>query len=226
MTTTTPTTYTYDRKQILGIETTGSVVEAATGIAVIVLSIIGIAQAGSGFLASIAAIVLGAALIAQGGAIAAEYSKLLGAVTGGALGTLQLGSSVTTEMLAGVAAVVLGILGLIGFAPVTLISAAVIAVGASLMLSLSGLQRLNSLKVQAAGLTDLAQKTAEAAVAGAVTTQLLAGAAAIVLGILALTIPLHGAILMLVGLLVLGAAVAISGTTLTGRMLRMFETTG
>ena len=33
MTTTTSTTYTYDRKQILGIETTGSVVEAATGIA-------------------------------------------------------------------------------------------------------------------------------------------------------------------------------------------------
>lgn len=222
MTTTTSPTYTYDRKQILGIETTGSVVEAAAGIAVIVLSIIGIAQAGSGFLASIAAIVLGAALIAQGGAIAAEYSKLLGTVTG-ALGTLQLGSSVTTEMLAGVAAVVLGILGLIGFAPVTLIAAAVIVVGASLMLSIGGLARLNSLKVQAAGLTDLAQKTAEAAVGGAVTTQLLAGAAAIVLGILALTIPLHGAVLMLVGLLVLGAAVAISGTTLTGRMLRIFE---
>ena len=128
-------------------------------------------------------------------------------------------------MLAGVATIVLGILGLIGFAPVTLVAAAVIVVGASLMLSVSGLQRLNSLKVQAAGLSDLAQKTAEAAVSGAVTTQLLAGGAAIV-GILALTIPLHGAVLMLVGLLVLGAAVAISGTTLTGRMLRMFEAKG
>lgn len=220
---TTTTTYSYDKRDILGIETTGSVVEAALGIAVIVLSIIGIAQSGSGFLSSIAAIVLGVALMVQGGAVAAEYSKLLSTVTGGALGALQLGSSVTAEMLAGLATIVLGILGLIGFAPVILISAAVITVGASLLLSIGGLQRLNSVKVQAAGLTELAQKTAEAAVAGAVTTQLLAGTAAIVLGILALTIPTHGAILMLVALLVLGAAVAISGTTLTGRMLRMFE---
>lgn len=220
---TTSTTYTYDRKDILGIETTGSVVEAATGVAVIVLAIIGIAQSGSGFMGSIAAIVLGAALMAQGGAIAAEYSKLLSTITGGALGVLELGSSVTTEMLAGIATIVLGILGLIGFAPITLVSAAVIAVGASLVLSIGGLQRLNRLKVQAAGLSDLAQKTAEAAIAGAVTTQVLAGAAAIVLGILALTMPVHSAILVLVGLLVLGAAVAISGTTLTGRMLRMFE---
>ena len=223
MTTTTSTSYTYDRKGISGIETTGSVVEAAAGVAVIVLSIIGIAEYGSGFMGSIAAIVLGAALLAQGGAIAAEYSKLLGTMSGGALGTLELGSSVTAEMLAGIATIVLGILGLIGFAPITLVAAAVIAVGASLMLSVGGLQRLNSLKVEAAGLSDLAQKTAEAALAGAVTTQVLAGAAAIVLGILALTMPFHGAILMLVGLLVLGAAVAISGTTLTGRLLRMFE---
>jgi hypothetical protein len=92
------------------------------------------------------------------------------------------------------------------------------------MLSIGGVQRLSTLKVQATGLGDLAQKTAEAATAGAVTTQLMAGAAAIVLGILALTIPMHGHMLMLVGLLVLGAAVAISATTLTGRLLRMFET--
>jgi hypothetical protein len=223
MTTTTSTNYAYDRRAILGIETTGSVVEAALGIAVIVLAIIGIAQAGNTFLGSIAAIVLGVALMAQGGAIAAEYSKLLTTVTGGAAGALQMGSSVTAEMLAGLATIVLGILGLIGFAPTVLISAAVIAVGASLLLSINGLQRLNSVKLQAAGLGELAQKTAEAAVAGSVTTQMLAGVAAIVLGILALTIPAHGTILMLVALIVLGAAVAISGTTLTGRMLRMFE---
>lgn len=226
MTTTTSTGYSHDRKDILGIETTGSFVEAAAGVAVIVLAIIGIAQFGSAYLGSIAAIVLGAALMAQGGAVAAEYSKLINGFTDGALGTLELGSSVTAEMLAGLATIVLGVLGLIGFAPVVLVSAAVIAVGASLMLSIRGLRRLSTLKAQAAGVSELARRTADAAISGAVATQLLAGAAAVVLGILALTTLGHSATLMLVGLLVLGAAIAISGTTLTGRVLRMFEPKG
>jgi hypothetical protein len=77
---------TYNEKTFLEIETTGSVIEAATGVAVIVLAIIGLERADTGFMTSITGIVLGAALLAEGGAIAAEYSKLLAMVTGGTVG--------------------------------------------------------------------------------------------------------------------------------------------
>lgn len=213
---------TYDEKAILEIETTSSVVEAAGGLAVVVLAIIGLARADAGFITSIAGIVLGAALLAQGGTIAAEYSKLLAMTTGGMLGASELGGGMTVEFLAGGAAVVLGILGLV-FGPNVLLAAAVIAVGASLILGASGFQRLNALKMQAAGLPEIAQKVGQAATGGAIAAQVLAGGAAIILGILAFSLTAHAAVLTLVGLLVLGAAVAISGTALTGRLLRLFN---
>jgi hypothetical protein len=213
----------YSDKILAEIETTGSVVEAATGIAVVVLAIIGLAHAGLGFFGAIAAIVLGAALLAQGGAVTAEYTKLLSAATAGTVGAIELGGGMTVELLAGGSMVILGILALIGFSPDVLISAGVISVGVALILAAAGLQRLNMLKVKAAGMSELAQKVAEGAVACALTAQILCGGAAIVLGILALTVPAYSTVLMLVGLLVLGATVAISGTALTGRLLRFLN---
>lgn len=214
---------TYGEKPILEVETTGSLIEAAAGIAVIVLAIIGLARADTGFMISITGIVLGAALLAQGGAIATEYSKLLAMITGGTLGAVELGGGMTVEILAGGSAIVLGILGLLSLAPEILLPAAVIGVGASAILSASSFQRLNTLKAQAAGLSEIAQKVAQATVTGAIAVQVLAGGAAIVLGILALTLTAHAGTLTLVGLLVLGASVTVSGTALTGRLLRLFN---
>jgi hypothetical protein len=77
--------------------------------------------------------------------------------------------------------------------------------------------------VQAAGLSEIAQRVAQAAVSGAVGTQVLAGVAAIVLGILALVSETHAANLALVGLLVLGAAITLTATALAGRLLRLFS---
>jgi hypothetical protein len=217
------TTTAYNDRAILGIETTGSVVDAAAGIAVVVLAIIGLAHVDWTAGGAIAAIVLGAALLAQGGAVAAEYSKLLTMITGGAIGSIELGGGMTVEVLAGASIVVLGVLALIGFSPVVLLAAGVIAVGASLVLAAGPLQRLNTLKVQAAGLSELAQRVAEGAIACAITAQVLCGGAAVVLGILALTVTAHATVLMLVGLLILGATVAVSGTALTGRLLRLLN---
>lgn len=214
---------TYDQKTILETETTGSVVEAAGGIAVIVLAIIGLSRGDTGLFMSIAGIVLGAALLAHGGTIAAEYSKLLAMTTGGTLGTIELGGGMTVEVLAGGAAMVLGILGLLHFAPVVLLASTVIAVGGSLIFAAGGIQRLNTLKTQAAGLSEIAQRVAQSAVSGAIAAQVLAGAAAIVLGILGLTTTSYPNALTLIGLLVLGAAIAASGAALSGRLLRFFS---
>jgi hypothetical protein len=213
----------YDQKAILEVETAGSAIEAAAGIAVIVLAIIGLARHDTGFMTSITGIVLGAALLTQGGTIAAELSKLLTMIGGGAMEAVELGGGMTVELLAGGGAIVLGILGLLGFAPEILLPAAVIGVGASLVLSASGLQRLNTIKVQAAGIPEIAQKVAQAWVAAAVAAQVLAGGAAVVLGILALTMGAHAAVLTLVALLILGVSVALSSTALTGRLMRLFS---
>jgi hypothetical protein len=195
-------------RSVFEVETAGTAVEAAAGLAVVVLSIIGLARSDSAFMTSIAGIVLGAALLAQGGTVAAEFSKLLTMTTGGTVGAVELSAGMTIEVLGGGAAIVLGILGLVGLAPDVLLACAVIAVGGSRILAASGYQRLNTLKAQAAGLPEMAQKVAQGAVAGAVAAQVLAGAAAVVLGILALAVTSHGPLLTLVGLLVLGAGAA------------------
>lgn len=215
---------TYDEKAVAEVETTASVIETVAGIAVVVLSIIGLARADTRVLMSISTIILGVALLAQRGAIVAEYVKLLNKTAGGALGAVEFSGGIMVEMLAGGSAIVLGVLGLIGLAPELLIPAAVITIGASLILDARGSGRLNALRAQAAGLSDMAQSVVEAATAGAVSAQVLAGGAAVVLGIIAFANTSHTAVLTLVGLLVLGASVGVSGAALTGQAARLFST--
>lgn len=219
----------YERGAIQ-VETTGSITEAAGGIAVVVLSIIGLTRADNGFLMAIAAIVLGVAILAQGGTVAAEFSKLLssaaGAATTGAAttgtatmagaGGIEFGG-MTIEFLAGGAAIVLGVLALIGIHTDVLVAAAVITAGGALVLSAGSLQRMNDVQMQAAGLPELTRKLSQAAFSSTSGAQALAGVAAVVLGVLALS-GVSPAALTLVGLLVLGAAVAVSGAALTGRI--------
>jgi hypothetical protein len=207
------------RRTILEIEATGSLVAAAAGSAVVVLSIIGLVHDDAIFLASICAIVIGAALLAQGGAITAEYSRILSMITGGAVGAVELGGGATVEVIAGGAGVVLGILGLLGLAPETLLACAVVVVGAALILTASGLQRLSALKLQVAGVSELAQRVAHGAAASTIGAQALAGGAGVVLGVIALTLTQHAGILTLVGFLTLGTSIVISGAALSGKQL-------
>lgn len=210
-------------QSVFRVETSGFVIEAAAGIAAVVLAIIGFSTVDSRILMSIAGIVLGGALFAQGVAIAAEYTNLLEMSGSEKFSSIELGGGMTVEMVAGAAAVVLGILGLLGFYPGILLSIADITIGVSLILSAGGLERLNTLKVQMAGVSDLGQRIAKGAANGALAVQVLAGGAAIVLGILALTMTGMATILTLVGFLVLGAAMAINGAAFTGRLVSLFK---
>lgn len=216
-------------RRILEVETGGSLVEAVGGFGVIVLTILGIAGLSPQFLASIAGIVFGVALFAEGAAIAAEYSGLYARLTGGAIGAAGIGGGMTIEIMAGVASVVLGILAIAGQAPMVLLPALVIAAGAALFLAAWSIQRLNSLKIEASGTPEIAQHVARSAVSGAAGAQLLAGLAAAVLGILALVTTGGAAMatsgpgmtLTLIGLLVLGFSTMMSGATLAGRFLQL-----
>jgi len=210
-------------RTVLEVESAGSVIEAGAGVAVIALGIIGLARGDSGFITAIATIVLGAALFAQGGAIAAQYSKLTALISGGTMGALELGGGMGSDIIAGAAVIVLGILGLIGFAPGILLASAVITAGATLLLGAAAIERLAMFKANAAGLSEMAQKLTHATIASAVTGQILAGCGAVVLGIIALAMPAHAIVLSLVALLVLGGSIMVSGAALTGRLLQFFE---
>jgi len=223
-------------RSLLEVESSGAAVETVGGLAVIVLSILGLARLAPEFLAAIAGIVVGVSIFAQGTAVAAEYHNLFSRLTGGALEAVELGAGMSVEVMAGAGAIVLGIIALVHIAPEILLPALVIAVGATLVLSAGTVQRLNGLKMAAAETPALAQQVMRTATGGAAAGQVLAGIAAAVLGIIALaSLPTAGSsaaaggawlTLTLVGLLVLGSSILMSGGSLLTRFVQMFGREG
>ncbi len=93
-----------------------------------------------------------------------------------------------------------------------------------MVVAAGGMQRLNAIRMQTAtGMSQVTQQVTHAASANAASAEALAGITGIVLGIVALSVPAYGAVLTLIGLLVLGAALAMNGATLTGRVARLFS---
>ncbi len=199
----------------------GTSTEAVLGAAVVVLAILGLAEVQTFYMLTIAAIAAGAALLAEGAAIMARFSKLVHEIDGGRSTRGELGSGMTTELAGGVAAVVLGVLALIGMMPVTLTAIAAIVLGASLLLSSGTTSRLADLELMHTYRRHetMHEVTRQAAMAAA-GTQALVGLAAIVLGILAL-IGFEPVTLTLVALLSVGAALLLSGGAVAGRMASM-----
>lgn len=231
------TTFEHDtERSLLEVESSGAAIEAIGGLAVIVLSIIGLSGLAPIFVAAVAGILLGVSLFAQGTAVASEFQHLFSRLSGGTLGAIEVGTGMAIEIAAGAAAVSLGIIALINIAPDILLPALVIAGGASLVLSAGTVQRLNSLKMTAAETPTLAQQLMHVATSGLAAGQLLAGGAASVLGIIALSLPaatLAGAAagsswltLTLIALLVLGSSIAMSGGSLVGRFVQMLRREG
>lgn len=217
---------TYADRDLARVETTGSIVEAAGGIAVIVLSIIGLTRADAGALTSIAVIILGAAMLAEGGSIATEFSRLLN--LNGALSGVEMGGGMLSEIVVGAGILVLGVLSLLGVSTVTLVPVAVLAGGALLLISAPSVQRMNEVRLEATSMPVAGQQLMRTAGSAAAGLQVLAGLAAIVLGILALTTTGTATtgregMFALIGLLVLGASMLISASTVTGNMMRIFH---
>lgn len=220
-------------RSVVEVEASGAAVEAIGGIGVIVLSILALGGVAPNFLAAIAGIIFGVAIFAHGTAVAAEYSKLLSQVAEDRTGSLELGGGMTSEFLSGIAIIVLGILSLIGKSPTILMPALIIVAGVALALSAGAIQRLNDLRIEATASSDFGRRVAKAAVSGAAGAQLLAGVATIVLGILAFAFGPQAATavqagtaqhpLTLVGLLVVGSAITLSGSLLTGRLMRLLN---
>lgn len=216
-------TYSEREREAARVGATGTIAEAAGSIAVIVLSIIGLAQATpSAAIVSVAVIVMGAALLAEGGALAGEFARLA-TLSGEMLSSDDEMSGMSVQVAGGGVTLILGILALLGVAPPTLTSVAVILIGSVLLLTSGTVPQIRQMRARlTAQGSEVAQTIGRSAMTGMAGAQFLCGVAAIVLGILALSHGASAATLILVGLLVSGGAMTVVVTAMSGNMLRFF----
>ena len=206
----------------------GGVVDAVGGVATIVLAIIALSGINQPILAAIATIVFGAALLIQGGTMLTEYTKLIFPV-GGVDPSEDIvgGGGISALFLVGATGIVLGVLALVNIVPQILTSAAIIVFGSGLLLSSNSVWHLYRAK-HAWRQLDVAQSLSGGEIlagemaSGSAAIQCLSGLAAIVLGILAVT-GANPPVLTLVALLILGATVLLTGSTLSGAMMSFME---
>lgn len=196
----------------------GSMVEAIAGAAAVVLAILGLAGLLPTYLLSIAAIAVGVALLFEGGAIAVRYSRLLNETAGSRISSAELGGGMGVEVIGGVSGIVLGILALLGLAPMTLTAVAAIVFGGTLLLSSGTATRLNCLAIDCHGLPDTTRRVAREAVFAAASVQVLVGLGGGILGLLAL-LGIHPMLLTLIAMLSLGGSVLLSGSAISNKML-------
>jgi hypothetical protein len=109
--------------------------ESVGGIAAIVLTILGLAHVAPVFLVAIALIAAGAAVVLRGAAIVRDFARLLQrAGTTTAVPEVGGSSALYVELLAGGAAIILGILALAGFASAVLVLIALPTLGSFILL--------------------------------------------------------------------------------------------
>ena len=202
----------------------GGFVDAIGGVVTIVLAVIGLTGVKPEMMVSIATIVFGVALLVEGGAMVSEYARLIFPSGVRAAGIENFGGlGLSAHFLVGAAGIVLGVLALLGIAPISLTSIALIAFGAAMVLSSNSVWRLHQMKrstmlpaegQSVSGTAVLANEMASES-AGALT---LAGLAAIVLGILAVA-GMNPIVLTLAALIALGATLVLTGSSLSATVV-------
>jgi len=204
--------------------TYGGFVDALGGIATIVLSVIALSGVRSDILMSIATIVFGAALLIQGGAMLSEFAQI---EYNDDMSMSASGGGLSSLFLVGVAGIVLGVLALLGVNPLILDSVAVIAFGGALVISATAVWQLltsRSVATRFQTRSTMLRVMASEVAAGSSGIQGMVGLAVIVLGILAVS-GIHSLVLTLVALLVAGAAIVMTGSTLSSSMIGFMRAT-
>jgi hypothetical protein len=201
-------------------EHTALTTELLLALGVVVLSILGIVGLFPTYLAAIAVIGLGVILLFQSTSVVLQYRDLL--YEAGATNKVDVSHvsrGITAELLAGMAGIVLGILALLGIAPITLLSVTVITYGGALLLTSGELVWLNSLDAKQNEMVRQLMHSMSLAAAGA---QVLVGLAALVLGILGL-VGIASTMMILVALLATGASILLRSSSVGGLLLDFLQ---
>lgn len=196
---------------------TDTAVELLAALAVVVLTILGLAKVTPTFVVAVATIVFGIALLLQGRAAASDIGVLVRGNEGSqALYSVGTGGW-TTVLLAGTAGVVLGILALLQIESVKLIAIAIIGFGGALMLSANSMVILRLTRFSMSNVSEPVRMLVENLAMDAAGMQTAVGLAAVVLGILALS-GFASVTLVLIALLALGG-MTLAGSTFASQGL-------
>ncbi len=190
-------------------------IEALAAAATVVLAILGLVAIYPAFMIPIAILTTATAMLFKGGGIASRFNQLVRETGGGTASKAELEGGMSAELLAGAAGIVLGVLALIGLVPATLSAVAIIVFGGALLLGGGETFRVSHLGRYPEDVAEYAARLSAESAAGG---ESLVGIAAVVLGVLAI-VGIQPAMLVLVGLLCLGGAMLMSGTTVSLRML-------
>jgi hypothetical protein len=200
-------------------ETTTLRTEVLVACGAVVLSILGLAGIFPADLAAISVIALGVVLGCQGANVVLRYTELL--YEAGATPSpraMEVGRGVTAEFLGGLAGVVLGILALLQIAPMTLMSAAVITYGGTLLLTRSEFVSLTLTGKENEPVRQLMESMGRATA----SAQVLTGLGALALGILGL-VGLVPSIMILVALLATGTSMLLRSSFASGLLLDLIR---
>jgi hypothetical protein len=192
--------------------TRGSIMESIGGIAVVILSIIGLAGSWQADVAAVSVVLIAASLLFECGTLTASYRRRLSNLGGSSARSSGLDGLVTFEFMAGIAGILLGVLALLGVATWTLISVGVIVLGCAFLLNSGATMRLHSkLASEVHTQEQSSEAPGDAMSPAGVGGHMLIALAAVVLGLLAL-LNISPVVLNLVALLALGVSVLLSGS--------------
>ena len=199
-----------DRRTVVVVES-GASIEVITGLGAVAVAVIGIDGYRPIVMAAVATLLLGVALVTQGGAIASRWRAMLRRLEGGRYDRAELLGGIGTEVFGGAVGIVIAILALSGVVPRVMIPVAAIVYGAALLLGGAAQPELASL----GGTYDSRAQAVEAS--GGI--MVIVGIAAAVLGILALLGVGPVVMLALIALLCVGGALTFAGGALAARLM-------
>jgi hypothetical protein len=166
----------------------GSEAVATVGSAGAVPAIVGLAGALPHLLAQVGVIVVGASFVAVQGSAAARYGAALSREERSQLHALPTGAAVTSEFVGGMTAALLGLLSLLGVAPLLLLAIAVILLGAVEIATGRSIGRITHMLIEAADVSPRVKALALESAGASPGAVLLIGMGAVALGMLAIVL--------------------------------------
>jgi hypothetical protein len=198
---------------ILGGSIGGGVIAIAGG----VLAIIGLTGMQPQWLLAAATIAVGVSFLIEGSTISSRLADLLHEHTEGRVQMAELGAGTTSETLAGVAGIALGILGMLNVVPAVLLPIAAIVYGGAALLGSGANVSINRMAAMHQEESAMAHRVMRQVVNTTTGLQVLVGLGAIALGIIGLA-GLYPFVLALVAMLGISGAFLLSDTALASRM--------
>lgn len=185
-------------------------------IVLVILAFFGVARS---TMAALTTIVLGIGLLSQGMALSKRRNELRADLlaAGETKAAESVGTGMTVEIIAGTIGIILGVIALFSGAVHSLVSLSVIAFGVALITGGPLTTRLDDVNIAHAREEGVPLESSRKVVRTASGIEVLLGIVAVVLGILALIAFSPGMTVPLIGLVLVGAAVAFSQGILAKR---------